>query len=37
MGVKIRQLRGRKWYVVIDHKGVRKTKCVGVSKKAAEG
>src|ERR1041385_5655148 len=35
MGVKIRQLRGKKWYVVIDHQGRRKAKCVG-TKGAAE-
>jgi hypothetical protein len=35
MGVKIRQLRGKKWYVVIDHQGRRKTKCVGTKGAAA--
>lgn len=35
MGVKIRQKDG-KWYVFINHKGKRKAKCVGDSKRAAE-
>ena len=35
MGVKIRKIRG-KWYVVIDYRGRRKTKCIGNSKKNAE-
>jgi integrase len=35
MGVKIRKRRG-KWYIVIDYKGRRKSKCIGVSKSVAE-
>jgi integrase len=35
MGVKIRQKDG-KWYVFINHKGTRKAKCIGDSKRAAE-
>jgi integrase len=35
MGVKIRKRRG-KWYVVIDHHGRRKSKCIGISKAVAE-
>lgn len=35
MGVKIRQKDG-KWYVFINHKGQRKARCVGDSKRAAE-
>jgi integrase len=35
MAVKIRKLRG-KWYLVIDHKGKRKTKAIGASKAVAE-
>ena len=35
MGVKIRQKDG-KWYVFINHKGKRKAKCIGDSKRAAE-
>lgn len=35
MGVKMRQKDG-KWYVFINHKGRRKAKCVGDSKRAAE-
>jgi len=34
MGVKVR-LRGKKWYVVIDYHGRRKSKCVG-AREAAE-
>ncbi len=33
MGVKIRQKDG-KWYVLINHDGKRKAKCVGDSKRA---
>jgi integrase len=35
MGVKVRQKDG-KWYVFINHKGKRKAKCIGASKRAAE-
>jgi integrase len=35
MGVKIRQKDGE-WYVFINHKGKRKAKCIGDSKRAAE-
>jgi integrase len=35
MGVKLRQRRN-KWYIVIDYKGRRKSKCIGVSKAVAE-
>jgi integrase len=35
MGVKIRK-RGGKWYVFVNHHGRRKSKCVGVSRAAAE-
>jgi hypothetical protein len=35
MGVKIRKLRG-KWYLVIDHRGKRKTRVIGTDRKIAE-
>jgi integrase len=35
MAVKVRQRDG-KWWVYIDHKGKRKAKCIGISKRAAE-
>ena len=35
MGVKIRKLRG-KWYLVIDHRGKRKTRAIGTDRKIAE-
>src|SRR5215510_4806555 len=35
MAVKVRQHKG-KWWVFIDHKGKRKAKCIGPSKRAAE-
>src|SRR5262245_46686752 len=35
MAVKVRQRDG-KWWVYIDHKGKRKAKCIGTSKRAAE-
>ncbi len=35
MAVKIRKMRGR-WYLVVDHKGNRKTKAIGSSKAVAE-
>ena len=35
MAVKVRQRNG-KWWVVIHHRGVRKAKCVGESKRAAQ-
>jgi len=36
MGVKIRELRPGKWYVVIDYRGIRKTKLVGSKERAEE-
>jgi hypothetical protein len=35
MAVKVKQHKG-KWWIFIDHKGKRKTKCIGTSKRAAE-
>ena len=35
MGITIRK-RGGKWYVFVNHNGLRKAKCVGVSRKTAE-
>src|SRR4030095_145794 len=35
MAVKVKQHKG-KWWIFIDHKGKRKAKCVGTSKRAAE-
>src|SRR5215475_1000333 len=35
MAVKVKQHKG-KWWVFIDHKGRRKAKCIGTSKRAAE-
>jgi hypothetical protein len=35
MGVKIRK-RGGKWYVFVNYHGIRKAKCVGASRQAAE-
>jgi integrase len=35
MAVKVKQRKG-KWWVVIDHKGKRKSKCIGTSKRAAD-
>src|SRR5271166_2351885 len=35
MGVKIRKLRG-KWYLVIDHRGKRKTRVIGTDRKMAD-
>jgi integrase len=36
MGVKVRKRRGGKWYIVVDYKGRRKTKCIGTSRAVAE-
>ena len=36
MAVKVKQHKG-KWWAFIDHKGKRKAKCIGTSKRAAEG
>src|SRR5262245_30607009 len=35
MAVKVKQHKG-KWWIFIDHKGKRKAKCVGESKRAAQ-
>src|SRR5713101_10138684 len=35
MAVKVKQRKG-KWWVFIDHKGKRKVKCIGESKRAAQ-
>src|SRR5262249_1258425 len=35
MAVKVKHHKG-KWWVFIDHKGKRKAKCIGTSKRAAE-
>lgn len=36
MGVKLRERKGKGWYVMIDWKGQRKAKCFGVNKKQAK-
>src|SRR6266849_8707806 len=35
MAVKVKQRKG-KWWVIIDHHGKRKAKCIGESKRAAQ-